>query len=326
MADDSQGTETRKKRPTFERVRFDLRPAKSIERKMLCELFRRLSALSPLDRYRYVGMGSTYFSDFSLFHKALGIEDMVSIEREVQSRARFEFNCPYRCVRFEFGESTSVLSRLTWEAPTILWLDYDGKLTRDILGDIKHAAAKAGAGSVLTVTVNAHPDQGAKATLRKLKDRVGEDKIPIDVKPKALLLWGLATVCRRIVVNEIEETLRQRNAGLKDADRLRFKQLVHFHYRDTAYMMTVGGILYQDANASEIEKCAFHQLRFFRDGAEACRIEVPCLTYREIRGLDTLLPCDDPDDFVGFDWLPSDDVKSYALIYRYFPIFTETEM
>ena len=315
-----------KKRPSFERIRFDLRPSKSIERKMLSEAFGRLSALSPLDHYRYVGMGSTYFSDFTLFHKTLGIQDMVSIEREVHSKGRFEFNCPYRCIRLEFGESTSVLSRLEWDSPTILWLDYDGKLSRGILEDVKHACAKAGSGSVVTVTLNVHPAHRGRDTLLKLEDDVDEDKVPIDVKPKHLVGWGLASVCRRIVVNEIQETLKERNAGVKDADRMRFQQLFHFQYRDSARMMTVGGILYQQKHASEIEKCGFDQLWFVEHGAEPCRIHVPCLTYREIRRLDMLLPCDDPEDLAGPDWLPPEDVKRYARIYRYFPTFAEAEL
>jgi len=326
MTETIEGPEIQKKKPSFERIRFDLRPAKSIQRKMMCEAFQRLSAFERVDRYRYVGMGSTYFSDFTLFHKTLGITDMVSIEREVRKKKRFRFNCPYRCIQVEFGDSGSVLSKLTWDSRTILWLDYDGKLSRDMLSDVKHACAKARSGSVVTVTVNAQPERGLKPTLRELSNRVGEEKIPIDVGRKSFKGWGLARVSRRIVVNEIEETLKERNGGLKNADRMRFRQLFNFHYQGSARMLTVGGILYQQREASAIEKCAFDHLLFFRDGAQPCRIQVPCLTYREIRYLDTLLPRDPPEGFSGPDWLPSDDVKRYARIYRYFPTFAETEL
>jgi len=326
MSETIEGAEIQKKKPSFERIRFDLRPAKSVQRKMMCEAFHRLSAFERVDRYRYVGMGSTYFSDFSLFHRSLGIIDMISIEREVQKKTRFRFNCPYKCVQVEFGESTSVLSNLTWETPTILWLDYDGKLTREILSDVKHACAKVRSGSVVTVTVNAQPAGGLKARLEQLRKRVGPDKIPIDVVSKTLKGWGLARVCRRILVNEIDETLKDRNIGEADADKMTFRQIFNFQYQGSARMLTVGGIVYAQSEAGRMKKCAFDQVPFIRDGAEPCRIEVPCLTYREIRLLDKLLPRDNPEGFRGPRWLPSVDVKRYARIYRYFPTFAETDL
>ena len=51
---------------SYESVNYVLRPAKNIERKMFCEAFRRLAEFGRVDSYRYVGFGSTFFSDFSL--------------------------------------------------------------------------------------------------------------------------------------------------------------------------------------------------------------------------------------------------------------------
>ena len=110
---------------SYESINYSLRPAKNIERRMLCEAFRKLSEFERLDRYRYIGFGSTFFSDFSLFHKSLRITDSISIEKDVQNHERFEFNRPYRCIRIEFGESNEVLPKLAWDVKTIVWLDYD---------------------------------------------------------------------------------------------------------------------------------------------------------------------------------------------------------
>ncbi len=60
-------------KPSYEKIHYGLRPAKNIERKMMCECFWRLSAFHPVHNYRYIGFGSVYFSDFLLFHKVLGI-------------------------------------------------------------------------------------------------------------------------------------------------------------------------------------------------------------------------------------------------------------
>src|SRR5437879_5407175 len=106
--------------PSYEKINYGLRPAKSVERKMLRDAFKKLSEFGTLESYRYVGFGSTYFSDFFLFHKSLGITNMTSIEKDVANRDRFLFNIPYNCIGIEFGESGNVLPSLPWNTRTIL--------------------------------------------------------------------------------------------------------------------------------------------------------------------------------------------------------------
>ena len=59
------------KTANFEKVNYYIRPKKQIERKILIELLNQISVLLsiPLNKYTYVGMGSTYYYDFILFHK-----------------------------------------------------------------------------------------------------------------------------------------------------------------------------------------------------------------------------------------------------------------
>lgn len=104
---------------SYRRINYALRPAKAVERKMLCETFRRLHPFARIERYRYIGFGSIYFSDFHLFHRALGISDMLSIEKDEHAKECFEFNQPYKCVRMDFRPSSEVLPELEWTVPTI---------------------------------------------------------------------------------------------------------------------------------------------------------------------------------------------------------------
>ncbi|MBK9388786.1 MAG: hypothetical protein IPN68_00865 [Bacteroidetes bacterium] len=122
-------------RPSYENINYDLRPAKAIERKMLCDLFHRLSSFNQLNRYQYIGFGSTYFSDFSQFHKNLGFKDLISIEKDIKNEKRFKFNIPYSCIKLLLGHSNEILPTLALEnTPTILWLDYDYPLDHTVLG------------------------------------------------------------------------------------------------------------------------------------------------------------------------------------------------
>src|SRR6266404_4405372 len=125
------------KKPSFEKFNYSLRPAKNIERKMFCEAFARLSRIAPLRSYRYIGFGATTFVDFSLFHQRLGITDMVSIEGFNDARQRVEFNRPYSCIKMKWGKSNEMLPTLEWKKRTIVWLDYDVRLNRDVLADLR---------------------------------------------------------------------------------------------------------------------------------------------------------------------------------------------
>src|SRR5437762_3665630 len=145
--------------PSYRDINFSLRPAKNVERKMLCEAFSRLACFASFADYRYVGLGSTYFSDFLLVHRRLGINDMVSIERDTANRQRFLFNRPFACIEMRFGQSTDVLPRLAWRRRTIAWLDYDGVLEDDVLADAQHLASNMISGSVLVMTLNAEPGE-----------------------------------------------------------------------------------------------------------------------------------------------------------------------
>src|SRR4051794_13352391 len=91
-------------------------------------------------------------------HRVLGVNDMISIEKDSYAAECFKFNRPYKAIDLEFGYSHAVLPRLAWGKPTILWLDYDGKLTSDVLADIDTFCAKAVSGSVLAISVNAQPE------------------------------------------------------------------------------------------------------------------------------------------------------------------------
>lgn len=318
---------------SYEKINYALRPAKSIERKMMVDVLRRLAPFGNVSSYRYIGFGSTYFSDFVLVHKALGISNMVSIEQDVENQERFKFNRPYRCVSIEFGTSNEVLPTLPWTARTIAWLDYDYPLNASVLADVRFFVANAVAGSVVIVSVNAEPDRfptGADADapqqrLQKLKERVGETKVPEDVQGKQLSKWGTAAAYRRIIANEIQSTLAERNGVLDAGSRFEFKQLFHFHYADNAKMLTVGGVLYDEAQDALVNACNFEKLEFVRTDGEPYLVEAPNLTYREIRHLDRQLPCTAVAD-LDAPGVPEDDVRKYSDVYRYFPTFAETEI
>ena len=57
---------------SYMKVRYDLRPAKQVERRMIIDALHKLARAGvDISRYQYTGMGSIHFVDFVLFHKML---------------------------------------------------------------------------------------------------------------------------------------------------------------------------------------------------------------------------------------------------------------
>lgn len=316
---------------SYEKINYTVRPAKAIERKMLGEAFHKLSAFARLETYRYIGFGSSYFSDFILYHKMLGIKNMISIEKDVENQERFIFNCPFGCIHLAFGESKEVLPTLKWDMKSIIWLDYDDPLDIDILGDIKFCCANIVPGSIIVFSVNSQPEKFENVPpndrppkrLELLKQKVGEENVPTDMTDGTKLSrWGLAAVCRRIILNEIFETLSKRN-GTRE-NKLVFDQLFNFHYADGAKILTVGGIIYEEGQEHVVEQCGFKHLDFVKKADEPYVIEPPNLSFREIRHIDTFLP-NKTDEIIPHG-VPPEDIRKYTEVYRYFPTFSEAEI
>lgn len=314
---------------SYEKFHYGLRTAKNIERKMICEALHRLSAFDRLDAYRYVGFGSAYFSDFILVHKSLGIADLVSIEKDEEKAARFQFNCPFSCVRIEMGLSTDILPSLSWTKKTILWLDYDLSLRDLVLADVAFFCSNAAPGSVLLVTVDVQQGEDKEDDLdrlQRLEKRLAQDKLPPELRAKDLGgQWGTAAVSRSIIDNEISQQLHARNGTLSSEEMILYEQLFNFHYADGAEMLTVGGIVYESRQTQRLARCAFENLDFVRRKGEPFLIEAPALTYRELRHLDSQLPAGD-SGVLDAPGLRPRDIENYRRLYRHFPTFAEAEL
>ncbi|WP_368622617.1 O-methyltransferase [Paraburkholderia sp. BR13444] len=326
--------------PSFRKINYSVRPAKATERRMLGELFRRLYPFERVENYRYIGFGSVYFSDFQIVHRALGIDDMVSIERDTNAKECFEFNKPFRSIDLKFGESEDILPTLQWDKRSIVWLDYDGRLNSSVLSDVATFCANAGSGSVLIVSVNAQPeaepneearsqferetgdafDSGAYR-LAKLKENL-PGRVPPGTQGRSLRKEGVATVFYRVLMNQLAEQIAVRNATLLGEHKLFLQQFAHFHYKDNALMLTVGIILVSEAERSLCEACSFDGLDFVRTGAEAYTIRVPCLTGREIQHLNSQLPA--PAGIsLECPGVSKSEIQTYSEVYRFFPNFGE---
>lgn len=307
---------------------------------MLCEALRRLAKARELPEYRYVGFGSMYYGDFILFHKALGIERMVSIEHE-KGADRANFNKPFKCVDVLPGHANAKLDEIDWkERPAIVWLDYDYGLEKEVLTDVAKVSANVISNSMLIVTLDA--SEKGIAELRDEEDveydfdeeEFTNDSTTVITKlnvkcgttiPESFDLrdGGVGKIYRKLLNKKISDAVNSTRSG---STKLKYHQVFNFRYSDGRDMMTVGGIFtpINSKGHSSVARFGFDALRFCKSNTQPFEIAAPKLTLREIREMNRELPCSDISQIdVPID--PSDKVL-YERIYRYFPTFTEAEL
>lgn len=306
---------------SYREIDYRIRPGKYAERLMMVETFRRLR-FGAVESYQYVGLGSVYFSDFSLVHKALGITKLISIERAEHDKRRFEANIPFRCIEMRWGETGAELPKVDLDLRSIVWLDYDGRLNRSVLADVREVAARVTSGSVLAVTVQSRfdrvvGDDGVDESVATIRDALGDERVPFDITTQALRGDGTGKLYRNVILEEITRTLADRNAGKHQGQQMHVRQLLNFRYEDGVRMMTVAFVFYDAGQQALFSLCRFEDLDFCRSDEEVFEIEIPKLTPREVRFLDRQLPCA-PDD-LDLAAVPPRDARQYSRIYRYFP-------
>jgi hypothetical protein len=186
---------------------------------------------------------------------------------------------------------------------------------------------------MLVTTVNANPQriegvaapELAERRLKLLVDDVGADRIPSGIDGRNLKGWDQAGVYRRIINNEILQTLNERNGARSEGSHMEYRQLFNFHYADGPKMLTTGGLVFDEGREKTVAECGFEKLQFIRSSDDPYLIQVPSLTFREIQHLDSQLPTSEPSEITS-SAVPQRHIEQYARIYRYFPNFAEAEM
>jgi hypothetical protein len=308
---------------SWRKVPYGTRTAKHVERKMLAEAMARLDALRPLEEWRYVGLGSLWFTDFALFHRRLGLRMLHSIEDEQDDglQARFRGNAPF-ATQMHFGQTTSELPKVPWDRPAVVWLDYDDKFRSWMFEDVDHVVSACQDPTLLLFTFNVSPgpDEGRRADF---VERLGsEDRLPrwakrdSDLGPDLRGRRGMANAVREVMTDQVEAALLDRGGTA-----MRYEQVFHFRYADGAQMATVGGLLSSAGGAA----CHFDNLPFYRPDATPFHIQPPVVTLREGLALEALLP-DTALDPAHLPGLTKAEVASFRELYRYLPSFVDAEI
>lgn len=303
---------------SFTTVRYDLRPAKQVERLMLIDAFKRLDRAGlPISSYRYVGMGSVHFYDFILFHRYLGIHKMTSAEINQDIKKRVRFNQPFSCVEIDMRAIGDVVDDIPADERVVLWLDYDDRLERFHLEDFGRALGRLAVGSLILFTIDLEPPRIAGVDADAFyRQRLG-NLVPRHWTKSRFAPSGI----QRTVSSLIDRTVRN---ALHGRAGVTFEPIVQFTYRDGHRMLSLGGVIATDHERKLIAASELDEERYYRGSLDSppFDIHVPVLTRRERLYLDTNMPARASWKPSAFE-LSTKDLQAYRDIYRFTPLFAE---
>lgn len=314
---------------SFERIDYSVRPAKYAERRMLRDVLRKVTYFAPPEAYRYVGFGSVWFADFILFHRALGIRDMVSIESKKSAQARVQANAPFN-IKLVFQRSGPALRALDWKSHQFIWLDYDDAIDNEKLADATLVATRAQSGTILAVTFRAAQakeyDSHGKtvgAAENAFRSTFAASLYPDNIADDDLTGYPFAKLSRSMLLTAIEASLDARGGPV--ADRMRFRTICSIDYADGVLMTTLVGMFHLESDTHKVDACGFADLDFVTDPHSPVRIELPLLTPREMRAVEAQLPLE-PGGSIDHGTSPLVHALRLEKFYRYLPNYMVAEM
>jgi hypothetical protein len=303
------------------KINYNLRPSKSIERKMILEVLKEVCTPQVAKQYRYIGFGSSFFTDFKLFHRGLNLSDMISIESKKSNEARVKFNKPFSCIKLESGHSKDVLPKLDWKKKFIAWLDYETSLKEYMFEDLETCTNNAKSNSFLLFTLRR--DFGDQ-TKKEFENEFGQN-VFTGLKEEDLSPANSATTIRKMFVNKINDILHNAYAAYPADERLVFKQLFDFTYKDEAKMYTFGGIFILAKEEKSFKNYNFNSFDFVNTSNFPYDISFPIITNKEYHTLNDKLPSSRKKFLTNkkIEFIPAEHKESYYNTYKFYPAFIE---
>jgi hypothetical protein len=311
---------------SFEKLNYSIRPNKNVERKLMVKLLRTIGSTGHFDvkNHQYIGFGSIWFVDFSLFHRALGIVDMISVEKEASRAQRLRFNKPFDCVRLILREYSDAFVDLNWDKRSIVWLDFDDVVKPALFSDLKRTLLKVQSGSFVFVSVNADSWQLSNVSEEE-RSLSPADALQLVVEPANLPADYDKRISRALFPALVGDILENafKNAISESRPELSFAPVINLTYADNVPMVTYGGIVLSGDDRAIFDGLELGHLKYLV-GPPQFELAVPNLTFKEKMRFDQLLPrVGIPNsDQLGFE-LRNKEIDAYVRFYLEYPLYGE---
>jgi hypothetical protein len=339
---------------SFRRFDYRLRINKHIERRLVFEVLQAAGARVGFRNHRYIGLGSMWFVDFRLAHRKLRVDEMLSFEAPGHAK-RADFNKPYKGIEV-LADKTHVLlptyDAAWWSKPSIWWLDFDGGLTDEVVGDLQAVVQRGAPSSVLVVSVNADRQtyrEGDGLSPRREETAVGEvarllgagivapefDSPPDGQGRYADVSKALfpKVLCDSLLTYLSHATVQA--ARVHAGESVTFVPLFSLHHSDNVDMVTVGGALCKQSDSAVWSGCARdHALISDGERPVYTKLDLIPFTVKEMMELDRHLPQVEGETEAQFFRrarsrglvMDDDDLRKYKRFYRHFPVFAEAAL
>lgn len=308
-----------------DKINYNLRPSKSIERKMILDVLKEICSPRKAENYQYIGMGSAFFVDFKLFHKILGINQMFSFEGKKSNIERCDKNKPFGCIKVIPERTEKGLSEIDWKTnKSIVWLDYESEINTAMLGDVNTIVQNAQSGNILITTLRRSNDQYEN----KIEQFQNEFKNYLlkKVTYDDLHIRNSAKLLNNIFNASINDKVTKVFSAYKEHQKLNFYPLFEFTYEDGAAMYTFGGIFLNSEDKEEFDTFKLHELDFVRKENRPYSISFPIITDQEFHLLNSKLPAPDLATFTAYselETIPKLHRENYFRTYKYYPNYSE---
>lgn len=231
-------------------VPYEIRPSKQVERRLVMEamLLAREAGLETRTM-PFVGMGGVRYIDFLLAHKILGTRKFLTLEHDETLWNRCELNRPFESIELFRGSARDFLDQRGFQEPCICWFDLEKMASKDAQDDIVSAATSVKPGSFLFVTATAEMPK-ALAECKTVARRLATIQAEFEPLAEALTVeWVEKGEFFRASAFLAMAFLRFGFNGRSDGH---FTPLMNIAYRDSSWMVTVGGFFGDQANGSAI--------------------------------------------------------------------------
>lgn len=279
-----------------------------------------------MSKYEYIGMGGIKFYDFEMFHRYLGVKSMISLEQDKEVVPRCRFNSPFGFIAIRNQTAGDFIDGAKFSKPTIIWLDYDWGLSKEVTSDVFALGSKLPAGSFVFVTVSGELP-GAVKQLR-VDDRVAHFRdelgvLSMDCSKADVEVENYPLYVERVIGGSLSSAFSARQEG-------KFSPLMRVVYRDTIWMATVGGCFCSDADGDAMRKKLESEFPFLYKGGEIpYRLSDLNFTPKERALLDKVVTSEKDDE--GTEQLKKlglnkASVAAYKEVVRFLPRYVETFM
>lgn len=240
-------------------IPYDIRPSKQLERRIILDMLLIGSTFGlPVNQSTYVGFGGIKFYDFVMFHKYLGLKKYVSVEHDPNAIPRCQFNKPFSSIKIFQGSMADFLTDFRSAQPHIFWIDYDYGLTPDLRDDLLTIGTKLPENSFIFLTIDGEPgkqlsklvpSQRGQALRDELEDFLGQ-RIDGDFDDEKFRFTAAD-----VLLNIVRFSFNAR-------PDTKFFPILKLLYRDTSWMVTIGGLLSSEKNSSSFLKACKTQMDF----------------------------------------------------------------